>query len=152
MRCCRPDYPPLRYLAQLDQDGYFSSLHTRPKEGEVPQLTLTFEDLLRRTPFAETMRDILHILEENYHAPVDVEFTAHLANLGSPRPEVNIAIVQCRPQSYLQEIDRVRIPANLDPDQHRLFDPFHGSPGEHSARSATWYSCRRRDTSPSRPA
>ena len=111
----RPGYAPLRYLAQLDQDGYFSSLHTRPKESEVPQLTLTFEDLLRRTPFAETMRDILHILEENYHAPVDVEFTAHLANLGSPRPEVNIAIVQCRPQSYLQEIDRVRIPANLDP-------------------------------------
>jgi hypothetical protein len=25
----RPDYPPLRYLAQLDQDGYFSSMHTR---------------------------------------------------------------------------------------------------------------------------
>jgi hypothetical protein len=109
----RPDYPALRYLAQLDQEDYFSSIHTRISDQEAATLTLTFEELLRRTPFAETMRQILHLLESQYHSPVDVEFTARVTGMDQIHPDVEIALIQCRPQSHLQEIDRAYLPTNL---------------------------------------
>jgi hypothetical protein len=113
----RPDYPPLRYLAQLDQDGYFSSMHTRISESESGQLTLTFEDLLRRTDFAPTLRRILKLLEEKYNSPVDVEFTARIGTPEAAHPDVHITIIQCRPQSHLQEADPVHLPLNLPPER-----------------------------------
>jgi hypothetical protein len=111
----RSDYPSLRFLAQLDQEGYFASLRTRLLEGDASQLTLTFEDLLRRTTFADTMRKILTILEANYHYPVDLEFTARVADANAARPAVDVAIIQCRPQAHLQERVAVQIPENLAP-------------------------------------
>ncbi|MDD5369495.1 MAG: PEP/pyruvate-binding domain-containing protein, partial [Anaerolineaceae bacterium] len=116
----RPDYPALRFLAQLDQEDYFSSIHTRISDQEVSALTLTFEDFLRRTPFAESMRQILHQLESQYHSPVDVEFTARVTEMDRIHPDIEIALIQCRPQSHLQEIDRVHLPANL-PEEDVIF-------------------------------
>src|SRR5574340_1080696 len=52
------DYEPLRYLAQVDEDGYFTSLRSRYLAEEHKHLVLTFEELLRRTPFAERIREI----------------------------------------------------------------------------------------------
>jgi hypothetical protein len=115
-----PRYPPLRYLVQLDQDGYFSSLRTAFLDGDTSNLILTFEDLLRRTPFAERMRNLLHLLERNYRSPVDVEFTARLVNPEGLHPEIQITLVQCRPQSHLQEADEVRLPALL-PEKDVIF-------------------------------
>ncbi len=114
------DYPALRYIAQLDQGEYFGSIHARVSESEEPNLTLTFEDLLRRTPFATSMRQMVKLLETNYHNPVDVEFTARVTHPEAARPDIEIAIIQCRPQSVLQEINRVRIPANL-PAENIIF-------------------------------
>ena len=42
------NYPALRYVAQLKQEGYFISLHSRLMESDKDKLVLTFEDLLRR--------------------------------------------------------------------------------------------------------
>ena len=110
-------YPPLRYLVQLDQDGYFSSLRTSLIDGDTTNLILTFEELLRRTPFAERMRDLLHLLEKHYHSPVDVEFTARISNPEALHPNIQFALVQCRPQSHLQEADDVSIPSGLLPKE-----------------------------------
>ncbi len=77
-----PRYPPLRYLAQFEEDGYFSSLRSRVVEGGVKHLGLTFEELLKRTPFAERMKKILKVLEENYQSPVDMEFTVKISDPG----------------------------------------------------------------------
>jgi hypothetical protein len=84
-------------------------------DGDTNNLILTFEELLRRTPFAERMRDLLRLLEKHYHSPVDVEFTARVINPGALRPDIQITLVQCRPQSHLQEIEDVVIPVNLPP-------------------------------------
>ena len=108
-------YPPLRYLAQIDQDGYFSSLRTTLIDGDSNNLILTFEDLLRRTPFAERMRELLRMLEKTYQSPVDVEFTARVIHTDTLRPEVQITLVQCRPQSHLQEVEDVTLPTLLQP-------------------------------------
>jgi hypothetical protein len=108
------DYEPLRYIAQLDQDGYFSSLRSNLVEGTTRDLVITMEDFLKRTSFAEDMRQILQILETHYQAPVDMEFTAQVNNIQSVKPDVSITILQCRPQSQLEMAAHVQAPINLE--------------------------------------
>jgi hypothetical protein len=106
-------YPPLRYLAQMDEEGYFTSLRTTLLGGDARNLVLTFEDLLRRTRFAERMTELLSSLERAYRAPVDVEFTLKLEHPESSKPQVNICILQCRPQSHLVATEQIPIPTDL---------------------------------------
>jgi hypothetical protein len=108
-------YPPLRYLAQIDEDGYFSAMRTNLIQGDPSQLVLTFDELLRRTPFAERMREILHLLEQNYRSPVDMEFTLHLTSDGG-EPKLRITILQCRPQSHLLPTETGQVPIDLPKD------------------------------------
>ncbi len=110
------DYPPLRYIAQVDEDGYFESLRSTLISN--PQnLVLTFDVLLQRTPFAERMKTILKSLEQAYHAPVDVEFTASVAEDAAGNPALCITILQCRPQGYLIETEVEHIPSDLTPER-----------------------------------
>jgi hypothetical protein len=110
------DYPPLRFLAQVDQEGYFRSIRSRLVNAPPSQLILTFEELLRRTPFAERMRYLLNVLENEYQSPVDVEFCADVyENKG--KPEIKLSLIQCRPLSYMKEESRVSFPNNLNPEQ-----------------------------------
>jgi hypothetical protein len=106
-------YPPLRYLAQIDRDGYFESLRSSLLDGSPSDLVLTFEDLLRRTPFAEKMRHIVQTLEKHYHLPVDLEFTLALLNPEQTKPRLCITLLQCRPQSSLLPTEAVSLPVNL---------------------------------------
>jgi len=108
-----PTYPPLRYLAQIYREGYFESLRSALLPGGTQDLVLTFEDLILRTPFAEKMRHILHVLEENYHTPVDVEFTLKLEDALKGKPRLHITLLQCRPQSSLLPVEAVSLPINL---------------------------------------
>ena len=107
------DYPPLRYLAQTEADGYYSSLRSRFIEGGVRNLVLTFEDLLKRTSFASKMNRMLNTLEEKYNSPVDMEFTVHMDNTNSIKPDICITILQCRPQSFLITSEEAKLPLNL---------------------------------------
>jgi len=109
-----PRYPVLRYLAQIDQGGYLSTLRSSLLDGNVSQLVLTFEELLRRTPLPDRLRKMVQILEKHYHAPVDTEFCAMIADPFAVQPEVKITLVQCRPQSHLKDSE-ARLPQNLYP-------------------------------------
>ncbi len=108
-------YAPLRYLVQQEQDGYLASLRSRVLEGGTKNLVLTFDDMLKRTTFADRMRRILKILEENYHSPVDMEFTVEIKDADAMKPQVGITILQCRPQSYLISGEQATLPLNLSP-------------------------------------
>lgn len=119
-------YPPLRYLVQLDQGGYLTPLHSTIFEGGTQQLVLTFDGLLRRTPFAARMRHMLHLLEQSYRSPVDTEFTVQVINPMDPQPEVKITLLQCRPQSHIKEID-VRLPKNIS-DEDIIFSTLRMAP------------------------
>ncbi|HZW03958.1 MAG TPA: PEP/pyruvate-binding domain-containing protein, partial [Anaerolineaceae bacterium] len=107
-------YAPLRYLVQQDEDGYFSPLRTN-LVSDTRELVLTFDELLRRTPFAEHMREVLKVLERAYRTPVDLEFTLEITGLngGSAKPDVCITLLQCRPQSQLMPTDRTAFPTDL---------------------------------------
>ncbi len=103
-------YPSLRYLAEMEEDGYLSPLRTNLVEPE--HLVITFQGLLHRTPFPKQMRTILNILEQYYEAPVDTEFTIQLTDPYALQPEVTITLLQCRPQSHLKDASDTALPAN----------------------------------------
>ena len=121
-----PRYPPLRYLLQIDQDGYLVPPRSTIIDTRSDQLVLTFDGLLRRTPFAGRMARILRILERNYRAPVDTEFTAEIKDPLTLNPEVQITLLQCRPQSQLQE-SRAALPVSLH-DQDIIFSTHRLAP------------------------
>ena len=104
-------YPVLRYIAQVDEEGYLSSLSSSIVDPR--QLVVTFDTFLRRTSFPETMRKMLALLEKHYHSPVDTEFTAEIREGPGGKPEVRITLLQCRPQSAIAETRSVSIPSAL---------------------------------------
>lgn len=107
------DYLPLRYLFQSYEDGYLTSLQSNILPKDIRKLTLTFDEFIKRTPFADTMRKILTTLESIYHSPVDMEFTIHLEPNPQGAPGMRFTILQCRPQSYLVSAERVPFPSDL---------------------------------------
>jgi hypothetical protein len=114
-------YPPLRYLAQVDEDGYFVSLRSAVLPGGPGSLVLTFDELLKRTPFAALMREVLALLERSYRTPVDMEFTLGLKDLESGKPELCLTILQCRPQAHLISSEKAHLPEFLPADD-LIFD------------------------------
>ncbi len=107
-------YPPARYIAQVDDDGSLIPLRTTILENGSDQIVLTFEGLLQRTPFAPHMRELLQLLEKEYHSPVDTEFTVAIPDPFALNPQVEITLLQCRPQSHLKE-NETHFPPGLNP-------------------------------------
>ena len=104
-------YAPLRYIAQSIEDGYLSALRTNIVDKD--NLVITFDELLRRTKFAEQMKTALQLLEQNYHSPVDTEFSIKILDPRALQPNVEITILQCRPQSHIKENNEAHLPAKI---------------------------------------
>ena len=122
--------PALRYIVSLDEGEYLRTLHTNLILKEyLPRLVITFDEWLRRTPFAARMRTILRTLETHYRTPVDLEFTARLLNPHTEHPEVEITILQCRPQSVFRETP-AEIPADLA-EENIVLRAYHVVPHGH---------------------
>ncbi|GAP13708.1 phosphoenolpyruvate synthase/pyruvate phosphate dikinase [Longilinea arvoryzae] len=110
------NYPPLKYLVQIENDGYYSTPRSRVMSDELPRAAITYDELLRRTPFARNLSRALKILEEHYRTPVDVEFTVRIPDPPLPVCPVQITLLQCRPQSQLMLVLPDVVPANLKPE------------------------------------
>jgi hypothetical protein len=108
-----PRHPALRYITQVDEGDYLSAIRTSMVD--VDKMVVTFDELLRRTPFAAHMRTALQLLEEHYRAPVDTEFTVQVVNADTAQPSIKISLLQCRPQSHIEddEAENATIPENL---------------------------------------
>ena len=109
-------YPPLRLITQLEQDGFFSTPRMRVSDTDVPNLAVTFHEFLRRTPFAPILTRLLRTLEENYHSSVDLEFTVQVTNMRAEKPQIELSLLQCRPQSYLVSEDTLPDIDNIPED------------------------------------
>jgi hypothetical protein len=107
-----PHYQPLRYLAQLDQGGYLAPMRSVLLGDNIHNLVLTFDELFRRTPLANRLKNMLNTLEENYQSPIDIEFTAQIEDPLSLQPNIQISLLQCRPQSHMIETE-ARLPQKL---------------------------------------
>ena len=122
-------YAPLRYIAQMEKDDYMVSIRSNNLGGSLDQLVLTFQGIVQRTPLADRMKRILSILEKHYHGPVDMEFAVFLTDLDQINPEVQISILQCRPQA-LSEGEEVHMPEKINPEDivfstHRMVPHGH---------------------------
>jgi hypothetical protein len=104
------DFPPLRFIAQVDEDGDLMPIRSRLASPE--KMVVTFDGLLSRIPFAACMRTVLKLLETHYKSPVDTEFALEIID-PDDHPQVQITLLQCRPQSHIQDGTEVQIPADL---------------------------------------
>ncbi len=109
-----PHYAPLRYIVQSVEDGYLASLRTNLMDME--KLVVNFDELLRRTDFAENMKEALKVLEVYYESPVDTEFAIKILEPRALRPKVEVTLLQCRPQSHIKEDEDVHLPENIAPE------------------------------------
>ena len=116
----KPGYKPLRYITQLEQDGYFVIPRSRVKATDIPKLAITFEALLSRTNFPELISRLLRKLEEHYHEAVDVEFAVEIVDNYAQPAELKLSLLQCRPQSYLLDTPDVHLPAEI-PSENVVF-------------------------------
>lgn len=105
------DYEAVRYIAQTVEEGYLAAIRSRIAPPE--KMVINFNGLLSRTPFAASIREALKLLETHYGSPVDTEFTLELLTPDEQRSEVLITLLQCRPQSHIQESGEVQIPSDL---------------------------------------
>lgn len=110
-----PRYPVARYLTQVAQDGLMLPLRSSFLEGKDAQLVLTFDELFKRTPLGARLRKMVQLLETHYRTPVDTEFTVHIPDSSEPNQQIQICLLQCRPQSHLKETS-AHIPQTLYPE------------------------------------
>ena len=105
-----PDYPPLRCLVQVERDGYLAAPRMRLTQSDLSRVAVTFDRTIQATPFVKLMSELLCLLEEHYHTPVDVEFTLAIPDPSASAPTVQLSLLQCRPQSRLQEVETLPKP------------------------------------------
>lgn len=115
-----PQYGPLRLIAELDQAGSFFPPRMRVRRDDIPHLAITYNEFLRRTPFTTILMKVLRMVEANYHAAVDMEFTVQIQDQGALNPQVQISLLQCRPQPHLGDVYAVRLPRGL-PSEEVIF-------------------------------
>jgi pyruvate,water dikinase len=106
------DLPMLDKLVSVHRDGDLYAPTGLRVDDDPTQLYITFDKLLRETPFVQRVRDMLARLEDAYGVPVDMEF----ASDGE-----KFYVLQCRSQSQAAEADPVRVPTNIA-DADILFD------------------------------
>jgi len=102
-------------LAQAYDQGQIKDFLSTPLGTDPRQMLLTFDGLFRKTKLADMMQHILHSLENAYSSPIDIEFTLDLGETRRGKPDVNISLLQCRPQSHLAT-QNIQIPENIPPE------------------------------------
>lgn len=109
------DFPNLWLYISSMEEGYVRD-PVGPVMRDSGKPVLTFNNLVARTGFVATMKEMLARLEAAYGFPVDVEFTAFPA----PDDKVRVNLVQCRPMRLPGEAGEVKVPKNV-PARRVLF-------------------------------
>jgi len=110
------DYPHLHLLVSSIRDGYIFDPVSAHIEDPAKKLVLTFNNLIGRTDFVETLGSMVAELERVYNHPVETEFTACIAEDG----RVRVNLLQCRPLTIPGLSNHVVLPQEV-PDEKVLF-------------------------------
>lgn len=107
------EIPMLPYMISMYEEGQLS-----PPIGTLTNLktgtpVLTFENLLRNTPFLQEIKDILRILKDALGWPVDIEFAAG-------EDQHTLYLLQCRPQCQVDGAVSIQVPNDVSAED-RLF-------------------------------
>ncbi len=106
------DFPSVRFLASVDKGDYITPMIYTDRSLDPRSLVITLEGLLTQTSFAAQLKTILKALELSYSHPVDIEFTVMIGK-EYPRPNVELHLLQCRPQTNADGTQRIRFPERL---------------------------------------
>lgn len=106
------DYPCIDKIVSKVEDNHIEHPNSIFSiDFEKDNLVATFEGLFQRSPYLETMKTVLSVLESKIGSAVDIEF-AHDGE--------NIHLLQCRPQSRQSEYQSAEIPENI-PESDIIF-------------------------------
>ena len=97
--------PQAEQILSIEEDGYLQAPFAALAPERYPQGVVTFERLLRNSPFPEMMRDILRVLEEAYGRAVDIEFS---------HDDRFLYMLQTRPMAQRMPESAVEIPDGID--------------------------------------
>jgi len=96
--------PALKQVASVCRGDRIEELRGLGLDVKAEDLVVTFEGLIRNTPFVRRMRTILTLLEDRLHTPVDIEFASDGRDF---------YLLQCRPQSYAEDAVPMPIPHDI---------------------------------------
>ena len=81
-------------------------------EFDKDDLVVTFDGLINRTDFVETLHNLIRLLENRVGTPVDIEFACD---------GKDFYLLQCRSQSYTKGAEPAQIPSNVSSDKTLFF-------------------------------
>ncbi|NTU60203.1 MAG: pyruvate, phosphate dikinase, partial [Deltaproteobacteria bacterium] len=99
------DHPELLDALSLAEDGHLTAPLFRGQRLDFGRACVTFENLLKKTPFVRVTRKVLQALHEAYRGPVDVEFAWD---------DGKFYLLQCRPFGIKEHRGKVTLPAGLE--------------------------------------
>lgn len=102
------EYPQVHQIVSIVKPDHIRNASPLGLDFEGDDLVVTFERLFTRSNFLERVKTILDVLQEVFNYPVDIEF----AHDGS-----QFYLLQCRAQSYSQEVLPAIIPDDISPDR-----------------------------------
>jgi hypothetical protein len=101
------EFPLLDKLVSVFRDGELYTPPAQRIDADPATLHITFDKLLRATPFVQRVRDMLSRLEDVYGVPVDMEFATDGEKL---------YVLQCRTQPQAPITGPVTVPTDISPD------------------------------------
>jgi len=106
------ELPMADKIVSIHRDGELYAPTGAHVDADPAQLCITFDKLLRETPFVQRVRTMLQRLEQEYQMPVDMEFACD---------SERFYLLQCRTQSQVKDAGPVSIPAEV-PQRDVIFD------------------------------
>ena len=104
------DYPNMDLIASLMSEGYLTEIIGTCPPQSAKKLVVTFDNLVRKTPFVKIMDEMLTKLEKGFGYPIDTEFTGHINDKG----EVRICLLQCRSLTVPGAGGQVALPEDIN--------------------------------------
>ena len=101
-------HPDVYYAVSVDDEGHLSAPLFKNQEIDTARASITFDNLLSKTPLAGLMKKILRRLEQAYGRPVEVEFAWD---------DGNLYLLQCRALAASRLVEKVVIPKDIAPEK-----------------------------------
>jgi len=105
---CGGEIPGINKIISVHRDNTIRKPMGMNIDFENDELIVTFEGLISSGTFVKQMQTMLRLLEEKLERPVDLEF-AYDGN--------NFYLLQCRPQSYTDQVVSDTIPKDIPPEK-----------------------------------
>jgi len=102
------NYPRINHIVSILDNDRIRKPSAFDIDFQNDNVVVTFDGLIKDTPFVKQVKELLHLLRENFHTPVDIEFACD----GD-----NFYLLQCRPQSYSEDSSPVPIPLDIPKDK-----------------------------------